>query len=147
MAKTLAGRRILIVEDDFVTAELLRLGVERAGGIPLGPVGRGRKAIELAGREAPDAAILDVSLLDGTSIEAARYLERRGVPYAILTGYSRRSIPPQLERAPYLEKPVTPAAVLQVLHDLLRPEEGLEPSSESKKPPGHGGGTTKRSTK
>jgi CheY-like chemotaxis protein len=129
MAKALAGKRILIVEDDFVTGELLRLGVERAGGVPLGPVGHGRRAIELAGREAPDAAILDVSLVDGTSIEAAGYLERCGIPYAILTGYSRRSIPSQLRRAPYLEKPVTPDAVLQILHQLLPsppPNDGIK---------------------
>jgi CheY-like chemotaxis protein len=123
LAAELSDKHILIVEDDFVTGELLRLGVERAGGIPLGPVGSGSAAIELAAREAPDAAILDVSLLDGTSVEAARYLESRGIPYAVLTGYSPRSVPPELQAAPYVEKPVTPQAVLQILREILPPRQ------------------------
>lgn len=114
------GKRILIVEDEFVTGELLRSWIVGAGGVPVGPAFTGRSAVELIARDLPNAALLDVSLLDGSSVQVARDLQARGVPYAILTGHSLRSLPVELRSAPYLEKPVIPEELKAMLGRLLK---------------------------
>jgi len=120
MNPSLRGKRILIVEDEFITAELLRSCVEREAGIPIGPAASGQSAIDLVCREHPHAALLDVSLLDGSSVQVAHQLEARGVPYAVLTGHAADSLPVELQTAPYLEKPITPGPLLALLARLAR---------------------------
>ena len=115
MNPSLRGKRILIVEDEFVTGELLRSCVEREAGIPIGPASTGQSAIELVSREHPHAALLDVSLLDGSSVRVARQLETCGVPYAVLTGHAAASLPIELQAAPYLEKPVALGPLIALL--------------------------------
>jgi DNA-binding response OmpR family regulator len=115
MNPSLRGKRILIVEDEFVTGELLRCCVERKGGIPIGPASTGASAIDLVCRERPHAAVLDVSLLDGSSVQVARQLETCGVPYAVLTGHAAESLPTELQAAPYLEKPIAPGVLIATL--------------------------------
>ena len=120
MNPSLRGKRILIVEDEFVTGELLRSCVEREAGIPIGPASTGQSAIELVSREHPHAALLDVSLLDGSSVRVARQLETCGVPYAVLTGHAPASLPIELQAAPYLEKPVALGPLIALLARLAR---------------------------
>ncbi len=115
MNLSLKGKRILIVEDEFVTGELLRSCVEREAGIPIGPAASGQSAIDLLSRERPHAALLDVSLLDGSSVRVARELETCGVPYAVLTGHAADSLPIELRAAPYLEKPIAPGPLIAML--------------------------------
>lgn len=119
MKQRFRGKRVLIVEDEFVTGELLRSWVEGAGGIPVGPALTGEAAVELASHEAPHAALLDVSLLDGSSVGVARHLDACGVPYAVVTGHSANALPQELKKAPYLEKPFTAAALETILEGLL----------------------------
>ena len=119
MTPRLQGRRILIVEDEFVVGELLRSSVKREAGIPVGPVLTGQAAIDLLRREQLHAALLDVSLLDGSSVQVAKLLEARGVPYAILTGHIADSLPIELKTAPYLEKPIAPGVVIAMLEQLV----------------------------
>ena len=115
MNPSLRGKRILIVEDEFVTGELLRSCVEREAGIPIGPAASSKSAIDLVSREHPHAALLDVSLLDGSSVRVARHLDTCGVPYAVLTGYSADSLPIELQAAPFLEKPIAPGLLIAAL--------------------------------
>lgn len=120
MNRSLRGKRILIVEDEFVTGELLRSCVEREAGIPIGPAASGQSAMDLMSREQPHAALLDVSLVDGSSVQVARQLETRGVPYAVLTGHAADSLPIELQAAPYLGKPIAPDLVIATLARLAR---------------------------
>jgi DNA-binding response OmpR family regulator len=124
MKPSLRGKRILIVEDEFVTGELLRSCVEREAGIPIGPASTGQSAIDLLSGEYPHAALLDVSLLDGSSVRVARELETCGVPYAVLTGHAADSLPTELKAAPYLEKPVGPALLIAMLTRLASQSGG-----------------------
>ena len=119
MKPRLEGKRILIVEDEFVSGELLRACVEREGGVPIGPALTGQIAIDLLSREQPHAALLDVSLIDGSSVQIAGHLKARGVPYAILTGHSADSLPLELKEAPYLGKPVAPGPLVELMEQLV----------------------------
>jgi CheY-like chemotaxis protein len=62
---SLAGRRILVVEDEPFIAIDLMLAIEDAGAKPIGPATTVREALEMIETQAPDAAVLDVNLPDG----------------------------------------------------------------------------------
>ncbi|HLG47753.1 MAG TPA: response regulator [Reyranella sp.] len=119
MNPSLRGKRILVVEDEFVTGELLRRCIEGAGGIAIGPASTAEAAIDLAVREQPHAVLLDVSLLAGSSVQVVRHLKASGVPYAVLTGHAAASLPAELQAALCLEKPIAPGPLVAVLAGLV----------------------------
>lgn len=89
---TLAGKRILLVEDEAVIAfavedMLLDLGCE-----VVGPAFRLDDAQRMAAAEAIDAAILDVNLNDERSYAVAEELTRRSIPFLFATGYAEGGI-------------------------------------------------------
>jgi len=102
----LAGRRILVVEDVFLVADVIRDNLEDNGCIVVGPVPRLPEAMALARNETLDAAVLDVNLAGEMSFAVSSMLRDRGVPYVYLTGYDDDEMFPDAERAtPRLAKP------------------------------------------
>ncbi|HEY4976517.1 MAG TPA: response regulator [Gaiellaceae bacterium] len=82
--------RLLIAEDETIIRLDLRGLLERAGFEVCAEARDGIEAVELARKELPDLAILDVKMprLDG--IEAAKQiLEERPIPIVILTAYGQ----------------------------------------------------------
>ena len=69
----------------------------------------------------PDLAILDVTLKDGNSAELAKKLCGREIPFLVVSGYSAESegIDEIFKSAPWLEKPVTSAALQSALRTLI----------------------------
>jgi len=61
----LRGLRVLIAEDDYVTALSVAESVEAMGGEVLGPVAATAEGIALVRRTRPHMAFLDVQLHDG----------------------------------------------------------------------------------
>ena len=112
---TLAGKRILIVEDEFLIAEDLRRIIEGAGATPIGPTLTERAARILAGKEKIDAALLDVHLSDKTSEDVALALKRRNVPFLIISGQPRELIPAAMRGGHFLQKPVVRDMLLAAL--------------------------------
>ena len=117
--KRLSGRSVLIVEDNFLVAEDLRCTVEQAGGTIIGPVADASQAWEVAKKARIDVALLDVGLQDQSSSAVARALAFRLIPFILVTGYVRDALPPGMENALYLAKPVMADAVLNVIAALL----------------------------
>src|SRR3954452_5398787 len=70
----LAGARVLVVEDEFVIALEVEVLLRDFGCEVLGPVPSVVRALELLGRERPDAAPLDLDLLDGMAVPVAELL-------------------------------------------------------------------------
>ena len=101
----LNGKRVLIVEDDFLTAESLSHAIADYGFTVVGPVDTADRAVRLIGQELPDGALLDVGLRDGNAIEVAKVLRARSVPFVVVSGYS--GLPPELKVAPFVGKPMT----------------------------------------
>ena len=86
--------RILIAEDETIIRLDLKDLLERSGFEVCAEAKDGIEAVELARREQPDLAVLDVKMprLDG--IEAARrILDDRAIPIVILTAYGEASSP------------------------------------------------------
>jgi len=104
-----AGRRVLVVEDDYLTALTTIDFLEGIGCQVVGPAARLPAELALARTEALDAAVLDINIA-GTKIwPVATELLRRGVPTLFLSAYSAQDmIPATFASAPCLAKPLEP---------------------------------------
>jgi DNA-binding response OmpR family regulator len=112
----LAGRAILIVEDEYFVMKRLTRALEDAGATVVGPVASVSAALALTLDGTPlDAAVLDVNLLGEMVFPVADALAARGVPYAFATGYDPDVIPARHAGIPLLRKPVDPAAIVAAL--------------------------------
>jgi CheY-like chemotaxis protein len=119
MSNQLAGKRILIVEDEYFVAADLRRLLEHEGAIVVGPVGGLEAGLALAESEQLDAAVLDVNLEGVVSYAIVDRLRERAVPYAFLTGYDGWAIPPLYRDAPRVTKPFLNYSMLAVVEQLF----------------------------
>jgi len=118
--RTLAECRVLIVEDEYMLADDLRMQLENVGAVILGPVGTLEDAIALIKDEKViDGAILDVNLRGETVSLAADLLLERHVPFVFTTGYDASTIPPRFSQIVRCEKPVNIRLVTQALGRLI----------------------------
>lgn len=113
---TLAGRKILIVEDDFFIADDFAALFEEAGATVVGPVASLQEALDLVARtERLDGALLDINLQGETAFPLADALRARGVPVVFATGYDRGAIAERYADIPLIEKPVDPRQVAKAM--------------------------------
>lgn len=105
MTAELAGKRILIVEDEPIIAMSLEDMLHDFGCEVVGPVLRLADARATARDERLDGAILDVNLGDGPTFSVAEILAGRGIPFCFSTGYGESAIPVEFDSAPVLQKP------------------------------------------
>jgi CheY-like chemotaxis protein len=113
------GKRVLVVEDDFLvsltTIELL----ESMGCEVVGPATCVAAALQLAQSEPLDAAILDINIAGEMIWPVAQELRRRGVPFLFLSAYHHLSVAPEIFAAvPHLEKPLERNGLLRHLRAL-----------------------------
>jgi DNA-binding response OmpR family regulator len=115
----LAGRRILVVEDEALVSLMLGDALESAGAVVIGPASTVRAALALLGEEAIDCAVLDVKLEDGISVPVAEALAALGIRFVIATGSD--TVPTGYNGAPVLHKVFLPEEVIEAVADVLRP--------------------------
>ncbi len=103
----LRGRRVLVVEDNYLVAEDLREELLRWRAEVMGPVGTVTDALALleAGL-VPDMAILDIKLGDELVYPVAEALRAKGIPFMFVTGFDTGAIPEAYADVPLREKPV-----------------------------------------
>ena len=82
----LAGKRVLVVEDEAIIAGMIEDMLTELGAIVVGPAGTLAKAVELAEREPIDAAMLDVNIRSERIDPVVETLRGRGVPFVLATG-------------------------------------------------------------
>ncbi|MGJ3263478.1 MAG: response regulator [Salinarimonas sp.] len=125
--RELAGRRILIVEDErLIALDMLDI-LERWGCTVLGPVGTAAAALEVVENDLPDGAILDVNLIGGTSEPVAEALAERGRPFIVVTAYERGQLTGSLRNGPMLRKPLDEAKLQRELSALFSSSVGTMP--------------------
>jgi DNA-binding response OmpR family regulator len=117
---SLAGKRILIVEDEMMLALTLEDHLLQAGVIAIGPAMRLETAIALAKAEPLDAAILDINIDGGRSYPVADVLLSRSIPFVFATGYGHVESRSDLECIPTITKPYLFAAIRDALANVLR---------------------------
>jgi CheY-like chemotaxis protein len=113
---TLAGKRILIVEDEFLIALLLVDALESEQAEVVGPVGTHEEGLALVECERIDAAVLDLNLRGVRNDALGLELRRRHIPFLIATGYGKA---PQALAAPVLAKPFTTNGFIAALSSLI----------------------------
>lgn len=116
----IAGRRLLIVEDDFYIATDLASWLESEGAHVLGPTSSVDDALDLLATNAPpDAAVLDINLGDERVFPVADALQSAQVPFVFLSGYDERSVPDPYRSAPRCLKPLERPQLLRALAMLI----------------------------
>jgi CheY-like chemotaxis protein len=115
----LAGKRVLLVEDEALLSMVLVDYLTEAGCIVVGPAHTVDKAAALINEATFDAALLDVNLSGRTSQDLALALTQKGVPFAFVTGYGREGLPITFRQALMVEKPFTESLVLGAVEQLL----------------------------
>lgn len=106
--------RILVVEDDFLTAQHLTQEIQANGDHVVGPFADVHDAIHYVGMV--QAAILDVRVHDENSFLVADSLNHGGIPFVFLTGYDRCVIPDRFSGRKVYAKPSCAAPLLDSLH-------------------------------
>jgi DNA-binding response OmpR family regulator len=118
-ADELASRRILVVEDSPVLAEVVSEMLRELGCVVVGPAGTMAVALELAGNERIDAAVIDLNIRGGKVYPVARELNVRGIPFLVVSGYGDWTMPAEWRGRPRLVKPFTSEALAAELRALL----------------------------
>jgi DNA-binding response OmpR family regulator len=110
----------LIAEDQALIAMSLEAYLDEMGFVVAGPFTTPGQALAWLATNVPNLAILDYKLGEGTCGEIARELNARGVPVIVYSGTPRGvDVPPELQAACWLEKPVPRSALLKVVTKLL----------------------------
>jgi DNA-binding response OmpR family regulator len=114
--------RILVAEDEFITAFDLCDTFEEAGYEIEGPHAGISAAMLACQKEKPDLAVLDVELADGLSYELAQKLLEDNVPVILHSDMADvLEIAARFPGATMLAKPCPPAKLLQTVHRVLTP--------------------------
>ncbi len=118
-AASLAGLRVLVVEDESLISLLLEDQLAEMGCEVVGTASRFDDAAEKAKSLAFDVAILDVNLKGRYTFAIAEALAERGVGFLFSTGYGAAGLLESLREAPILQKPFTQRDLEQALRAAL----------------------------
>lgn len=117
-AGSIAGRRILVVEDEALIAAQVEAVLDGAGCTVIGPAADVAEALSLAADSPPDLAVLDVNLAGERSDPIADVLAARGIPFLFCTGYAGSAGPERHPAARVLKKPLDPVELLHAIGQL-----------------------------
>ena len=120
MSAILAGRRILVVEDEMLVAMSIEDTLVDAGGEVVGPAPTVGRALGLLQDEARiDAVVLDMNLQGHSGLPVADACGERSIPFLILSGYGDAALSGTHHAAPILSKPFASAVPVKALTTLL----------------------------
>lgn len=117
----LAGRTVLLVEDEFLIAADMIDFFEDLGASVVGPFGSVTTALEAIGRGGSrfDIGVLDINLHGGRSWPVAEALSGLSIPFVFVTGYDADTMPEVYRSAPQCMKPVDKLKLLRTIETLL----------------------------
>jgi CheY-like chemotaxis protein len=118
--------RILVVDDDTSLLQMMGLMLKRAGHTAI-MASDGREGIEIAKREKPDMAIIDIMMPDVSGYEVCTMLRQdpqtKDIPLLILTALSQHEYRKRAEESGadgFVTKPVTRDDLVGHIEELLR---------------------------
>lgn len=127
----MAGRRILVVEDNDMNMQLVEFLLEE-GGYDIVKATSGEEALEITRREldpAPDLILMDIHLpgMDGLSVVRAMKEEQRTsrVPILALTAHAMRGDKDRFLEAGcdgYISKPIDVKTFIRSIEQYLAPQ-------------------------
>jgi DNA-binding response OmpR family regulator len=116
---TLAGKSILVVEDEALLAMMVAEFLENSGATVVGPAATLDKGLALARDGRIDVGLLDVNIRGERIDPIAAVLFSRGIPIVFTTGYGKRPPGPWLN-APIIDKPFAEETVLRAIKQALQ---------------------------
>lgn len=120
-----ARPRILVVEDNYLTARTVCDILQDCGFAVAGAVARIESGLELLAKRDIDGAIVNVSLNGRQSFPLCAELTRRKVPFCFLAENGNGStIPPAFRGTPLVTKPVEASQVRSAMTALVQPGPG-----------------------
>lgn len=118
-APLLAGKRVLVVEDEAVVAMLIEDLLENCGCTVIGPCGSLEAALAVAATDPFDLAVLDVNLRGKKVYPVAELLAERHIPFLFLSSYGDEAIPAGRPDWKAFPKPFRPDDLIAVLQATL----------------------------
>jgi CheY-like chemotaxis protein len=112
----IAGKRILVVEDEFLVSAMIVDMLDELGAQVVGPAATIAAGLSLAEEAEIDAAVLDVNVRGSRIDPVADALSARNIPFVFGTGYRDLG---WATDAPMLEKPYTNSALEAALARVL----------------------------
>ena len=98
--------RVLVVENDEMSAALLQMQLVHAGAVVVGLAASVSEALRLLEQSTPDVALLDYRLArNETSEPVAAALSARGIPFVLATGMLAEQLPAPMLAGLLLVKP------------------------------------------
>jgi DNA-binding NtrC family response regulator len=116
----LNGKRVLVVEDDFILLKELESILTGAGAEIAGLCQNVKDALTIIDDDNLTAAVLDVRLEHETVEPVARELSRRGVPFIFYTAYAEiEPIRSDWPECKIINKPAHPRTILEAVAGVL----------------------------
>jgi DNA-binding response OmpR family regulator len=115
MTQRLAGKRVLIVEDEQMLVDYLADGMVAEGAEVIEPVATVNAALDVIANTPLDGVTLDLKLAGEMTFQVADALAARNIPFIFLTGYGAADVPAHHAKVTRVEKPVAPGAVCRAL--------------------------------
>lgn len=113
--------RILIVEDEYLIAAEISDILTTEGHAIVGTAASAEEVISiLSNGPICDLAILDANLAGSSVSPVATALERRSIPFIVVSGYSQWELLLPLRKAPFVPKPVRREALLAAVANFDR---------------------------
>ncbi len=116
----LSGRRVLLVEDEYLIALDMEHNLKQAGAEVAGPVPDAQQALALIETVPVDAAILDVNLRGESVYSVADQLNAHGIPYLFATGEVQIADRSDYRSRPKLEKPILVDELVRAVGRLMQ---------------------------
>ena len=123
MARQLANRHILVVEDEPIVALDLADILQDNGAVVLGPASSVATARLLIADSRIDCAVLDVNLGHESVAPLVRELGELKIPFLFMTGYDEKDMAPLWRDRPILHKPVIVAELINALTGICPPPD------------------------
>lgn len=117
----LRGKKVLLVEDNFLVGLSMKSMLRDLGCEVTGPIATVDQARGLAQQGDFNAAVLDVNIIGGTSAEVANALGEKGCPFFFVTGFASKGVLPEdLAGVPRFRKPVDEQSLRRALEQAMR---------------------------
>jgi CheY-like chemotaxis protein len=127
-----AGRRILVVEDEYLIAMELTDWLTEAGAEVVGPASTVKQALRLVEQSGTqlDGATLDINVRGTLSFPIADELQALGVPFVFCTGYDAQKVPERHLPVRRCEKPIDAGTLMQELARVMA--DGIDSGAEDR---------------
>ena len=113
--KTVASKRVLVVEDELMIRMLLEGMLTDLGHSVVAEAGRIEEALTLATEAEFDIAVLDVNLHGKPITPVVEVLVARGRPFIFASGFGQQGVPEPYRDSPTLQKPFQSEALAKAI--------------------------------